>query len=244
MKILKIKGVIIIAPFVILTTLLGTIIGKNVAVSTEVHTNSYVALKSPAVELVEIMIEKQYYERLEQAEEIARMHETKLKMKKAKEDEQKAEDSKKKLEKIIGEKANKRKDVDVASRSMTRYAEEVFTVSAYDLSVDSCGKRKGDKYYGTTSTGSNLVGKMREDVMIVASDPKVLPMGTVIEVTFMNDNYKKFNGVYTTDDTGGAIKGNKLDLYLGDFDSEKADQSVWDFGKPKARVKVLRLGGR
>ena len=58
--------------------------------------------------------------------------------------------------------------------------------------------------------------------MTVAADPDVLPMGTEIEL----DGH-----TYTVQDTGGAINGNRLDLY---FDNHE-DAMQWG-----VREKIVR----
>ncbi|HEX8636451.1 MAG TPA: 3D domain-containing protein [Pyrinomonadaceae bacterium] len=44
---------------------------------------------------------------------------------------------------------------------------------------------------------------------IVAADPRILPLGTRI-----NLNAGSYSGSYTVADTGGAIKGRKLDIWV------------------------------
>ena len=74
--------------------------------------------------------------------------------------------------------------------------EQAFTVTAYCPCEKCCGAYAN----GYTATGE----KATQGVMI-AADPDVLPMGTEIEL----DGH-----TYTVQDTGGAIKGNRLDLYF------------------------------
>ena len=117
--------------------------------------------------------------------------------------------------------------------------DKVFTVTAYDLSYESCGKVKGDRYYGVTSSGVSIEGKTREQAMAIATDPKVIPTGSKVQVVFIDEEYSHFSGVYTALDTGGAIKGEIIDLFMGDFDKYESDQSVWDFGRRKAYIKII-----
>ena len=77
---------------------------------------------------------------------------------------------------------------------------DVFTVTAYCPCEKCCGSYAN----GYTATGA----KATQGVTI-AADPDVLPMGTEIEL----DGH-----TYTVQDTGGAIAGNRLDLY---FDSHE-----------------------
>lgn len=44
---------------------------------------------------------------------------------------------------------------------------------------------------------------------IVAADPRILPLGTRIQISGGG-----YSGIYTVTDTGGAIKGNILDIWV------------------------------
>lgn len=91
--------------------------------------------------------------------------------------------------------------------------EQAFTVTAYCPCEKCCGAYAN----GYTATGA----KATQGVTI-AADPDVLPMGTEIEL----DGH-----TYTVQDTGGAIAGNRLDLY---FDSHE-DALQWG-----VREKIVR----
>ena len=115
----------------------------------------------------------------------------------------------------------------VTSRGeVTRY-KEVLTMaaSAYDAGFESTGKNPGDKYYGITRSGT----KVRPGV--VAVDPKVIPLGTklYIESTDGTSSY----GYASAEDTGSAIKGNKIDLF---FESRS---DALKFGRRTVKVYVL-----
>lgn len=76
--------------------------------------------------------------------------------------------------------------------------------------------------------------------MTIAVDPKVIPLGSKVLLLFDNENYKKYNGVYSARDIGGAIKGNRIDLFMGDF-KMKHEAPVTDaFGAKNAKAIVLR----
>lgn len=113
-----------------------------------------------------------------------------------------------------------------------------FKITAYDLSVKSCGKTRDNKAFGITHSGYDLKDKSRISAMTVAVDTKVIPLGTKLYLQFKG-NYSKYNGIYTARDTGGAIKENRIDLYFGDFNSEQPHQSCYDFGITNATVYVL-----
>jgi 3D (Asp-Asp-Asp) domain-containing protein len=68
---------------------------------------------------------------------------------------------------------------------------------------------------------------------IVAADPQILPVGTVVEIEQLP---QKYNGVYTVMDTGPEIKGREIDLYM--WSCNEALQ----FGRRPIRLTVLRLG--
>ena len=110
-----------------------------------------------------------------------------------------------------------------------------FEATAYDLSFESCGKNKMHPQYGITASGISLKGKSREEAMCVAVDKKVIPLHSKVEVKFLNKDMSKYDGIYTACDTGGAIKGNKIDIYLG----EEVPNETKIFGRRKCLVKVL-----
>lgn len=116
---------------------------------------------------------------------------------------------------------------------------QTFTATAYDLSVQSCGKPIGHPQYGITRSGANLAGKTREQAMSIAVDPNVIPLGSQVKITFP-EPYTHFNGIYTANDTGSAIKGKKIDIFMGDFGSNNSNQSVWDFGVREVKVQILK----
>ena len=68
---------------------------------------------------------------------------------------------------------------------------------------------------------------------IAAADPGLLPVGSVVTVTTDNVRY---NGVYTVMDTGPAVQGRELDLYMWSCKEALA------FGRKPIQITVLRLG--
>lgn len=76
--------------------------------------------------------------------------------------------------------------------------------------------------------------------MTIAVDPRVIPLGSKVLLTFHDEAYKRYNGVYTARDTGGAIKGYKIDLFMGDFGLVwNEHQSTKNFGRVKATAVIL-----
>jgi 3D (Asp-Asp-Asp) domain-containing protein len=68
---------------------------------------------------------------------------------------------------------------------------------------------------------------------VMAADPAVLPVGSVIDFS-VDDT--KYDGIYTILDTGPEIHGREVDLYMWScFDALK-------FGRRAAHITVLRFG--
>lgn len=93
-------------------------------------------------------------------------------------------------------------------------AQLAFTATAY------C---KGDR------TASGVVVRTG----IAAADPALLPVGTVVRVDLPNQRY---SGIWTVMDTGPAVQGRVIDLYLWSCTEALA------FGRRPVRLTVLRLG--
>ncbi len=68
---------------------------------------------------------------------------------------------------------------------------------------------------------------------VAAADPELLPVGSVIEIGSLP---QKYNGIYTVMDTGPAVQGRQLDLYM--WSCNEALQ----FGRKPIHLTVLRLG--
>ncbi len=115
----------------------------------------------------------------------------------------------------------------VASRGqVVRYKKVlIMEATAYDLSVESCGKTPDHPEYGITYSGT----KARPGV--VAIDPKVIPLGSKLYVECL-DGLKDY-GFASAEDTGSAIKGSKIDLFMED------SKAAWRFGRRKVRVYIL-----
>jgi 3D (Asp-Asp-Asp) domain-containing protein len=68
---------------------------------------------------------------------------------------------------------------------------------------------------------------------IAAADPALLPVGSVVQIESLPD---KYNGVYTIMDTGPAVQGRHVDLYMWSC------YEALDFGRRPMKLTVLRLG--
>ena len=80
----------------------------------------------------------------------------------------------------------------------------------------------------TTASGVNVRNG------IAAADPDLLPVGSVIQVERLGDRY---NGIYTVMDTGPAVQGRHIDIYMWN-----CNEARYEFGRRTAGITVLRLG--
>nr|DAH92591.1 MAG TPA: lytic transglycosylase [Bacteriophage sp.] len=101
-----------------------------------------------------------------------------------------------------------------------------FVATAYTAAEDECGKPVGHPDYGRTASGEMV----RRG--IVAVDTDVIPMHSLIRIEGAGD----LSGVYEVKDTGGAIKGNRIDIYV------PTKHEAYKFGKRNIKVFILREG--
>ena len=79
----------------------------------------------------------------------------------------------------------------------------------------------------TTASGVNV------RTGIAASDPGLLPVGSVIQIDKLSDRY---NGIYTIMDTGPNVQGRQLDIYMWNCNE------ALRFGRRAIHLTILRLG--
>ncbi len=79
--------------------------------------------------------------------------------------------------------------------------------TGYTADYESTGKGPGDDDFGITATGT-MAKRSSGSYSSVAVDPRIIPLGTKL--------YVEGYGYAIAEDTGGAIKGNRIDLF---FDS-------------------------
>lgn len=94
------------------------------------------------------------------------------------------------------------------------------TATAYTASAKSNGI-----YAGKTASGR------KPNYGVVAVDPRVIPMGTKLYIESLDGSWTY--GYAVAGDTGGAIKGNKIDLFF------HTESECYSFGRRKVRVYVL-----
>jgi 3D (Asp-Asp-Asp) domain-containing protein len=68
---------------------------------------------------------------------------------------------------------------------------------------------------------------------VAASDPTLLPLGSIVE---LNNREERYNGIYSIVDTGPAVQGREIDIYMWSCNE------ALKFGRRPVRLTVLRLG--
>jgi 3D (Asp-Asp-Asp) domain-containing protein len=86
-----------------------------------------------------------------------------------------------------------------------------------------------------TATAYCLAGRTQSGARarsgVIAADPSVLPVGSVVRII-----EGPHAGIYTVMDTGPAVKGRKIDIFMSSC------QRAEKFGEQKLRIRVLRHG--
>ncbi|WP_234447893.1 3D domain-containing protein [Viridibacillus soli] len=113
------------------------------------------------------------------------------------------------IKKVSKSKTPSRSDEPSGGRTM------YVTATAYTAFCNGCS--------GKTATGINL--RKNPNLKVIAVDPSVIKLGSKVWV----EDY----GYAVAGDTGGAIKGNKIDVFIPN------KQSVYNWGRKKIKIKVL-----
>lgn len=79
---------------------------------------------------------------------------------------------------------------------------------------------------GKTATGIDIRNRTPK---IIAVDPKVIPLGTVVEMFVDGESW----GQYTAADKGGVIKGHKIDVLM------KTEKQANNFGRRQVELKIV-----
>ncbi|WP_299094523.1 G5 and 3D domain-containing protein [uncultured Metabacillus sp.] len=116
----------------------------------------------------------------------------------------------------LGTKAVQPVSTATVSRGNDSVAKEFYVRStAYTAYCNGCS--------GTTATGLNL--RANPNAKVIAVDPSVIPLGTKV--------YVEGYGYAVAADTGSAIKGNKIDVFI----SSKSAAYRW--GSKRVKIKIL-----
>lgn len=109
---------------------------------------------------------------------------------------------------------------------LAQYEKDSVIATGYTAGVESTGKTPNHPSYGITYSGVKV---KRDLYSTIAADLNVYPIGTILWIP----DY----GYGVVADIGGAIKGNRLDLYY------ETVQDVYDeWGKRELEVYVIQRG--
>nr|WP_251006074.1 3D domain-containing protein [Carnobacterium sp. ISL-102] len=113
--------------------------------------------------------------------------------------------------------------VETKTTETTKAAESTKTASkGKSIVVSATGYSTKQANLSThTATGINL----ESNPMVIAVDPRVIPLGSIVEIP----GY----GTFIAGDTGGAIKGNKIDIHFSTV------QQANNFGRKTITVNIL-----
>ncbi|HSH24465.1 MAG TPA: 3D domain-containing protein [Massilibacterium sp.] len=98
--------------------------------------------------------------------------------------------------------------------------------TGYTAGVESTGKTSAHPAYGITYSGVKV---RRDHYSTIAADPNVFPIGTIV--------YIPGYGYGVVADTGGKIKGDRIDLYF-----EEVKDVYREWGKKEVEIIVLKEG--
>ncbi|MBQ7096643.1 MAG: G5 domain-containing protein [Clostridia bacterium] len=112
------------------------------------------------------------------------------------------------------------------SRSGNLAYSRVLTLNATGYDASSCGKSPSHPGYGITATGARAV------YGVVAVDPSIIPLGSRLYIETADGSF--IYGTAVAADTGGAIKGNRIDLCFN------TRQEALNFGRRQVKVYILK----
>ncbi|MFD1039478.1 3D domain-containing protein [Virgibacillus byunsanensis] len=110
--------------------------------------------------------------------------------------------------------------------NMEQFPSETVVATGYTAGVESTGKTPDHPQYGITYSGVKV---KRDLYSTIAADLSIYPIGTVM--------YIPDYGYGVVADKGGAINGNKIDLYY-----ETVDDVYSQWGKKELDVYIIELG--
>jgi 3D (Asp-Asp-Asp) domain-containing protein len=109
----------------------------------------------------------------------------------------------------------------VDQQALENFSSEAGTASAED-----------DRFQSYNATAYCISGRTASGAFtrrgIIAADPRVLPLGTVVEI-----RAKGYSGRYTVMDTGPSIKGKKIDVYVPTYREARL------FGRQQVKLAVV-----
>ncbi len=100
-----------------------------------------------------------------------------------------------------------------------------FEATAYCPCVECCGRWAIDRPNGIVYTAS---GEVAIEGQTIAADWTILPKGTMVEIERV--------GIRTVQDRGGAIKGNRIDIYF------ESHQKALEYGRQTVKARIIKGG--
>ncbi|MBY0217760.1 G5 domain-containing protein [Paenibacillus illinoisensis] len=114
---------------------------------------------------------------------------------------------KKSHENSIVSEGDKKKMINIEERPVEyKFILEDVELTAFTAGVESTGKDQGHPEYGITASGTTV-----EEGRTIAVDPSVIPMGWWVYIEGVG--YRK------AEDTGSAVNGKIIDVFIEDLDS-------------------------
>ena len=88
----------------------------------------------------------------------------------------------------------------------------------------------------SSGTGITASGNVAEEGKTIGVDPDIIPLGSKVKIVFADGT----EHVYRADDTGSAINGNIIDLYMGTAESGGHEKAL-QFGRQTCQVFIEEL---
>ncbi|MCR2823368.1 G5 and 3D domain-containing protein [Lederbergia panacisoli] len=117
--------------------------------------------------------------------------------------------------KVMVAQVSRGKSVSANSDTPSGGKEMYMNATAYTAYCNGCS--------GITATGINL--RANPNLKVIAVDPRVIPLGSKVWV----EGY----GYAVAGDTGGAIKGNRIDIFVA------SKEEAYRFGRRQVKIRVL-----
>ena len=107
-------------------------------------------------------------------------------------------------------------------------AKATYTMTAFAYTTASNGDPYTSGKWGNLTASGTTVKQGRT----IAVDKNLIPLGTKVRLTFPK-GWEHLNGTFIAEDTGNAIKGNKIDVYFDSYNT------CIKFGKQTVKLEVL-----
>lgn len=128
------------------------------------------------------------------------------------------------LNKEIDKMKNVSRETKASSDNKPSGQSTTFEATYYGMDCNGCS--------GTTASGLNIgSGTTYKGMKVIAVDRNVIPLHSIVEITHNGTTYKA-----VAKDTGGAIKGNRIDILVG----SEAESS--NYGRHNVEIRIIERG--